>query len=172
MQDAALTIVTKQDGDSLSLLLVKRTDVPVWVLPGGGIEQGEQPEYAAIRETHEETGLTVEIVHHVATYHPINRLAAPIYLFHCRPLGSSTPILTKENTEVEAAAFFPIDKLPCLLFPFHKEFIHEWLATQTIPITRPLTEITYLSVLKLALAHPVLVSRYAYSLLKRTWTRR
>lgn len=32
-----------------------------WTLPGGGIEHGEHPETAALRETHEETGLIVTL---------------------------------------------------------------------------------------------------------------
>lgn len=38
------------------LLLVKRRDVPVWVFPGGGIEKGETPERAVVREVFEESG--------------------------------------------------------------------------------------------------------------------
>lgn len=34
----------------------------MWQFPAGGIEAGETPEQAAVRETHEETGLTVEAV--------------------------------------------------------------------------------------------------------------
>jgi 8-oxo-dGTP pyrophosphatase MutT (NUDIX family) len=30
------------------ILLIKRRDIPVWVLPGGGIDQGESPETAAV----------------------------------------------------------------------------------------------------------------------------
>ena len=33
----------------------------VWVFPGGGIEKGETPEEACIREVKEETGLEVKI---------------------------------------------------------------------------------------------------------------
>ena len=43
------------------VILVKRRDCPVWVLPGGKIDDGETPEEAIIRETKEETGYDVII---------------------------------------------------------------------------------------------------------------
>ncbi|HEU4348935.1 MAG TPA: NUDIX domain-containing protein, partial [Actinoplanes sp.] len=33
----------------------------VWSLPGGGVEQGEHPDHAVLREIAEETGLTVRV---------------------------------------------------------------------------------------------------------------
>ncbi|MFE3194999.1 NUDIX domain-containing protein [Nocardia sp. NPDC059240] len=33
-----------------------------WELPGGGVESGERPEAAAVREVGEETGLSVEVL--------------------------------------------------------------------------------------------------------------
>ena len=42
------------------ILLVKRRYVPVWVLPGGGIEDGETPFQAAVRETKEELAVVVK----------------------------------------------------------------------------------------------------------------
>ena len=32
------------------VLLIKRLDIPVWVLPGGGLDPGESPEAGAVRE--------------------------------------------------------------------------------------------------------------------------
>jgi ADP-ribose pyrophosphatase YjhB (NUDIX family) len=43
------------------ILLVRRTDDSQWCLPCGWVEPGESPAEAAVRETHEETGLKVEV---------------------------------------------------------------------------------------------------------------
>ena len=54
--EAALMVVLGKDN---TLLGVSRPDDPNdFGLPGGSVEAGEDPELAAIRELHEETGLT------------------------------------------------------------------------------------------------------------------
>ncbi len=47
--------------DNKKVFLVWRTDYPVWDVTGGGIEEGEDPKYAAIREAKEETNFEIEI---------------------------------------------------------------------------------------------------------------
>jgi len=52
-------VITDESG---RLLLIKRRNEPgagLWSLPGGRIEPGETDEQAVVRETREETGLTV-----------------------------------------------------------------------------------------------------------------
>jgi 8-oxo-dGTP pyrophosphatase MutT (NUDIX family) len=44
------------------VLLVKRRDMPMWVLPGGRLEKKETQEQAVIREVFEETGYGVQVV--------------------------------------------------------------------------------------------------------------
>lgn len=45
----------------LARLSVLEVDVGAWTMPGGGIEFGEHPDVAAVRELEEETGLIGEI---------------------------------------------------------------------------------------------------------------
>src|SRR5262245_5673812 len=45
----------------LARLSAIEVDVGAWTLPGGGVEFGEHPDHAVIRELHEETGLAGEI---------------------------------------------------------------------------------------------------------------
>src|SRR6266852_8060804 len=64
LPSAAVAIQDRQKG----LLLCKHADRGIWVAPGGLIEPGEQPADAAVRETWEETGLTVEITGILGVY--------------------------------------------------------------------------------------------------------
>lgn len=54
-----------RDADGRVLLArgSERSEFPgIWSLPGGGVDQGEHPDQAVVREFDEETGLTVRIV--------------------------------------------------------------------------------------------------------------
>jgi 8-oxo-dGTP diphosphatase len=54
-------VVALHDGDQLLLLHRTGSDSwsGLWWLPGGGVERGETPEAAAVREVEEETGFVV-----------------------------------------------------------------------------------------------------------------
>ena len=45
------------NAERTEVLLVKRRDIPVWVLPGGGLDPDESEAEGAVREVLEETGL-------------------------------------------------------------------------------------------------------------------
>ena len=52
--------VVERDGDVLLARWIG-SDPPRWTLPGGGLDHGEDPRDAAVREVEEETGYRVEL---------------------------------------------------------------------------------------------------------------
>lgn len=141
--------------DRTSVLLIQRRDVPVWVLPGGGVEPAEPPEKAVVREILEETGFTVKAVRLVGAYTPINRLSKSTHLYECEILsGNATP-----SFESKQVGFFPLASLPKLVPPPYPEWIADALL-QTPPVHRPIASVTYALLLKNLLRHPTLVLRF------------
>ncbi len=61
----AFAIVTDEQN---RVLLALRTDKDIWNLPGGGVEHGESPWEAVVREVKEETGLDVEVEEMIGVY--------------------------------------------------------------------------------------------------------
>jgi ADP-ribose pyrophosphatase YjhB (NUDIX family) len=56
------------------ILLIQRTDNGLWALPGGAQEFGEYIAETAVRETLEETGVTVEVTDIIGVYTNPNHL--------------------------------------------------------------------------------------------------
>ncbi|WP_201005100.1 NUDIX hydrolase [Paenibacillus glycanilyticus] len=56
----AEAIIIQNDSVLMVKQYVERGDI-VWNFPGGGIEEGESPEQACIREVHEETGFDIQL---------------------------------------------------------------------------------------------------------------
>ncbi len=143
--------------DRTQILLVKRRDVPVWVLPGGGIDPGESPEDAIVREILEETGLRVKVLRICNTYLPINKLAHPTNLYECSILsGSPSP-----SSETKEARFFSLSSLPLMPPPYSEWIRDAFLATP--PQVKYLTSLSYCHLLKHILLHPILVARFFLS---------
>jgi len=58
---AAYAVIVRDDQILLSRLSPLVTADELWTLPGGGLDHGEDPRHAVIREIHEETGLDAEV---------------------------------------------------------------------------------------------------------------
>ncbi len=102
------------------LLLVRRCDTGDWELPGGHVDPGESASDAAVRETAEESGITVEVTGLVGIYtDPGHVIADPRGLvrqpfavcFHARPLCGS---LSGDQVETSEARWFTAGDIPAL----------------------------------------------------------
>jgi len=85
-----------------------------WECGSGRVEPGEEPEDAVRREAREETGLEVEVVGPVDTFHyyrgPAREEAIGI-AFHCRVLGGEVR-LSDEHDAVEWVALDRVGEIP------------------------------------------------------------
>lgn len=107
------------NSDQSEVLLVKRRDVPVWVLPGGAIDEEESFAQATTREIQEETGYFVNIKRKVGEFHPKNKLTKITHLYECTIVKGSA----RESDETSEIKFFPVNALPKLMPPPY----HEWI---------------------------------------------
>ena len=137
------------------ILLIKRRDIPVWVLPGGGVEEQETPEQAVIREVYEETGLSVQIVRKVAEYLPVNKLTQLTHLFECSVIQGNL----QTGEETKEIGFFLSSNLP-LLPPPYLNWIQDTLSCQKSVIRKKIEGVSYLILCKFLFLHPILVIRY------------
>jgi 8-oxo-dGTP pyrophosphatase MutT (NUDIX family) len=83
----ALVLVVNGDGQ---LLMGKRGDSGLYVVPGGGVEPGEEPKAAAIRELGEEAGLDVDSVSPIKVY-PATPERPELHLFSALAPQGVTP---------------------------------------------------------------------------------
>ncbi len=93
------------------VLLIKRRDVEVWALPGGGLDANESVAQAAIREVAEETGIQIELTRLIGIYSRPSWRAGGDHcvLFAARPLTHTIAIQPEEVIE---AGFFLSSELP------------------------------------------------------------
>lgn len=143
------------DKSHQKILLVKRRDVPVWVIPGGGIEKGETSEETAIRETKEESGYDIKIIRKVAEYsHRGGRKRNN--LFEAEVVGGKAR-LSNESKEV---AFFDVDTLPEPHHPLISSWLGDLNKKSTNVIRREIQGVTIKQALGQVHKHPVAVFRF------------
>ncbi|MBI3170411.1 MAG: NUDIX domain-containing protein [Chloroflexi bacterium] len=105
------------------ILLTQREDFETWILPSGGVEDGESLAQAAIRETKEETGLDVELTRLVGTYSRFSNMPlVHAVLFVAKPVGGEIKCQEGETIAVE---WFPFDEIPSPLSAGHKRRIED-----------------------------------------------
>jgi len=141
--------------DRTQVLLIKRRDIPVWVIPGGGLDQDENPEQGALREVFEETGYEASIIRKVAEYLPVNKMTQLSHLYECRIAKGSA----KTGAETQDVQFFPLKALPKLPPPY-EGWIRDAAANHPEVLHKKIEGVNYWVLLKLMIQHPILVGRY------------
>lgn len=154
LKPAVYGIIFNQPHDHV--LLIQRRDVPVWVLPGGGIDPGEKPEEAILREMKEETGYEVKIVRQIAEYLPVNKLTQLSFYYECQAISGEK----KTGDETKAIRFFPVNDLPKLMPPPFADWIADAVANKKEIIRKEILGVSYWVLVKLLLLHPILVGRF------------
>ena len=150
------------DEERQAIVLIKRRDVPLWVLPGGGVDPYESPEEAILREIWEETGLRVVIKRKIAEYTPLNRLAKRTHFFECQPKDG----LMRLSCESTSINFWPLSHLPDNLFSVHHEWIEDAKHPSSALLKKPINSVTYWKLFSYFARHPLHVLRFAATQLR------
>lgn len=106
--------------ESDRILLVLRSDMPVWNLPGGGMEKDEAPWQCVVREVKEETGFDVEVGRLVGIYHKPKQDDVA-FTFECKIVGGQITL----NDEAADIQWFDFKNIPKNISPKHLERIED-----------------------------------------------
>lgn len=119
-------VVVEVDG---GIVLGRRAIEPgygLWCLPGGFVNDDEDPAGAAARECREEINARVELTGLIGVYH-IAKTGAPSMVgiaYRGRLVDGAQPAAGPEMLEVRV---FQVDSLPELAFPSHKTVLADYL---------------------------------------------
>lgn len=110
MPEAAMTVIVKDGTVGLTWRHRFAPGVWNWELPGGLVEDGEDPADTARREIVEELGLKVESLRHLVTFEPmIGMVRSPHHVYMATGVESiAEPV---EQNEGSGLQWIPIDSL-------------------------------------------------------------
>ena len=119
------------------LLLTQRSDNGNWSMPGGAHDPGESLTHTAVRETAEETGITVRPTgvagiytdpRHVVHYTSNDEVRQEFTVVYRAEFVSGQPTTSSETTRVE---WVPVDQLDQLTMDRSQRMRIEWALAHT-----------------------------------------
>lgn len=99
-----------------------------WMLPGGGVDRGEDPLAAGIRELAEETGCALhDPILFGQVEEPLHGTTNRVHLV----TGTASGIVRGDGREVIEATFFALDALPPDLSYLVDRYLADWVTVAT-----------------------------------------
>ncbi len=132
-------------------LLCHRRDLDLWNLPGGGVESGELPTEAVVREVKEETGLDVAVDRLVGVYGKTDKDEL-VFAFVCHIVGGKIAV----TDEADKCEYFEVECIPSNTAPKHVGRIHDALDSAVQPVFRRQTERSTREMLRIQRQPPTL----------------
>lgn len=134
-------VVTREGPDGLEVLLVHPIRAtfrrPVFGIPKGLVEPGEDLQAAASRETLEETGLQVRIIGSLGSVR--QKSGKVVHAFHAMVEEQSSAGIDElgrcsfPDGENDVCRFYPLAKAYNLMIPAQREFLDRLQGTQSDP---------------------------------------
>lgn len=127
---AVVVFITRPGPAGDEILLVQRGNDPgkgLWSVPGGFVDFDEDPEAAAVRETQEETGLTIRTGGLMALLHQPDPdgLADLVLVYRGLITDSNAALCAGDDTM--AAGWFQRQRVPELAFASTRLLVNRWL---------------------------------------------
>jgi len=116
------------------LLLIRRAHEPAiheWALPGGFLEEGEEPHEGCLRELMEETSLHGRIDRLIGIYHRSVELYGSLLIVAYKVTVHDHECM-ELNHEVSEAGFFDERNRPNVNIPLHRHIIDEHCRIESI----------------------------------------
>ena len=124
----AFAIILDEKGQ---VLLSHRRDADMWNLPGGGLNSGETPWEAVIREVLEETGLFVKTLRLTGIYSK-KYSDDLVFNFLCQIIGGDlTP-----TDEADQHCYFALNEIPLNTIPKQVERINDALENHSFVVLK------------------------------------
>jgi len=132
----AAAVVVEADG---GIVLGRRAIEPAygeWCLPGGFVNDDEDPAAAAVRECREEINVEVQLIALLGVYHVAKTTASSIVGIAYRGRVVAGETLSAGPEMLEVGVFRP-DGLPPVAFPSHREVLALYAAATAGPASPP-----------------------------------
>ncbi len=107
----------------------------IWTFPTGFVDEGEQPDVAAVRETKEEAGVVCAVEGLVSAVTLVWRNRPMLYLVFLARYISGDPVPDRQETE--AAAFFGLDALDHMPVDGQNAFLARRILTNELKVLSP-----------------------------------